>query len=417
MYIWKQTLLNITHKVSILLMLFMLNACSLKAINKQSIELENLAQISGKVTVKGGTTHTIIVAAITLDDDKATIISQNRASQHGSYQLHLLSGKYLLGAYIDKNNNLIRDENEIAAMFSQNDERFTEIIIKDKQIVNLDVITIDPEKSINSYKKVEYNTNKTKENIGRIISLDDAIFAKENSDMGLWRPIDFLKTIGGGLMFLQPYDKDKTPVLFIHGISGNPKEFQHIIKQLDKDKFQPWILYYPSGTPLSLISNYTVKTLTRLHHKHSFHDIQVISHSMGGLISRDFLRLQEEKNLPFSTSLYITINSPMHGSDNAARGVEDSPIVIASWRDLATNSDYIKSLHLWRIPSKIPYHLFFSYLPGEDGDGTVPMRSQLSLSLQSEATKIYATEGSHAGVLTDKQFIKRLINVIETSKR
>jgi uncharacterized alpha/beta hydrolase family protein len=395
----------------------MLNACSLKAINTQSIELKNLAKISGKVIVEGGTTQSIIVAAITLENEKATIISQRRASKNGSYQLHLLSGKYLLGAYIDKNNNLIRDEDEIAAMFSQQNEPFTKIILKDKQTINLATITIDPEKNINNYKKVEYNTNKTKENTGRIVSLDNVIFAKENSDMGLWRPIDFLRTIGGGLMFLQPYDKDKTPVIFIHGISGNPKEFQPIIKQLDQDKFQPWILYYPSGLPLSLISNYTVETLTRLHNKHHFHDIQVISHSMGGLISRDFLRLQQEKNLPFTTSLYITINSPMYGSEDATEAVEKSPIVLASWRDLATNSDYIKSLHQWRIPSEIPYHLFFSYLPGEDGDGTVPMSSQLSLSLQDEAERIYATEGSHAGVLADKKFIKRLTNVIETSNK
>jgi len=411
-------ILNKTFTViSIILMLLTINACALKAIKKQSIELENLAQISGKVFVKGETEHSVVIAAITYNNNKVTIVDQSRVDKNGAYQFYLLPNKYLLAAYIDKNNNLIRDPDESAALYSQGNKRFTDVVLTNKQTVNVDIITIDPNKVISPAKLVHYNSNKMAANIGRVISLNDIMFSKVNSDMGLWRPIDFFKEIGGGLMFLQPFDKDKTPVLFIHGISGNPREFTHIIKQLDHDKFQPWILYYPSGLPLPLISNYMVKTLTSLHHKYGFSNMQLISHSMGGLISRDFLRRQQINKLPFRTSLFITINSPMYGMDEAARGVSESPIVIASWRDLATNSDYIKSLHQWTIPKSIPYHLFFSYLPNEDGDGSVPMHSQLSISLQDEAKRIYATQGSHTGVLADEQFINRLTKIMAAPEK
>lgn len=409
-------MLNWKNTLTIISMLLMVSACSLKAIQKQSIKLENVAQISGKVVVKGGTEHPVIVAAITYNNDKVIIVDQNRVNKKGDYHLYLLPDKYLIGAYIDSNNNLRRDSNEIATMFSQHGERFSDITLANKQELILDVITIDPEESIDAHETVHYNNNKIKENIGRVVSLDDAMFAKENSELGLWRPIDFFKEIGGGLLFLQAFEQGKTPVLFIHGLSGNPTEFKHIIKQLDLDKFQPWILYYPSGLPLDLVSNYMVKTLTRLHKKHNFSELQIVSHSMGGLISRDYLIQQQKIKSTFKTSAYITINSPMYGLDSAARGVEESPIVIASWRDLASNSDYVKSLHQWTMPESIPYHLFFTYLPGEDGDGNVPMSSQLSVSLQNEAKKIYATQGSHTGVLKDDKFIKRLIKVIESSK-
>jgi len=397
---------------SILFMLLMVSACSLKAIKKQSIELENLAQISGKVTVKGDTGHPVVVAAITYSNNKATIIDQRHIAESGDYQLNLLPGKYLIGAYVDKNSNFIRDDNESAAMFSKNEQRFTDVILANKQKLTLPTIVINPQQYIEPAKKIHYNSNKIKANIGRVISLNDAIFAKENSDMGLWRPIDFLKEIGGGLMFLQPFDSDKTPVIFIHGLSGNPTEFSEIIRELDNTKFQPWVLYYPSGLPLDLVSNYLLTTLIKLHTKHNFSELQLISHSMGGMIARDFLHKQQTIGTQFSSSLYVTINSPMYGLDNAARGVEESPIVIASWRDLASNSDYVKSLHQWTIPKSIPYHLFFTYLPGEDGDGNVPMSSQLSLSLQNEAKRIYANQGSHTGVLADERFIERLIKVM-----
>jgi len=92
--------------------------------------------------------------------------------------------------------------------------------------------------------------------------------------------------------------------------------------------------------------------------------------------------------------------------------VESSPIVVASWRDLASGSDYIKAAHQWKIPESLPYHLFFSYLPENDGDGVVPLNSQLSLSLQEEATRIYGSQAQHAAILNDKAFIKRLNKVM-----
>jgi len=401
---------------SVILIMLTLNACSLKTIKEQSTRFDQYSSITGQANVAYSTDSPIVVAVLTYDNNnaKVKIIRQTQVDGNGDYQFNLLPGKYLVGAYIDSNNNHVRDQNESAVMHAQKDERFTEITLTEGQEMTLPLLTVSKDQNIGSANKVVYSASKVRANIGRVISLDDPMFSQENSKMGLWRPFDFANKLGGGLMFLQDFDKNKTPVLFVHGISGSPTEFKEVIEQLDTDKFQPWILYYPSGVPLDIVSDYMLSSLIKLQSTYGFEDFQLISHSMGGLVTRTFLREHEKANTNFSVSLYVTINSPLYGMESAASGVESSPIVIASWRDLATGSDYIKAAHQWKVPETLPYHLFFSYLPGEEGDGVVPLSSQLSLSLQDEATKIYGSQASHAGILAKPDFIERLTAIMHS---
>jgi len=400
----------------VILIILTLSGCSLKTIKEQSTRFNKYASITGQASVEYQTDKPIVVAVLTYDNNnaKVKIIRQTQVDGNGDYQFNLLPGKYLVGAYIDNNNNHVRDQNESAVMHAQEDERLTEITLTKGQEMTLPQLTVSKDQNITSVNKVTYSASKVRANIGRVISLDDPMFSQENSKMGLWRPFDFANKLGGGLMFLQDFDKNKTPVLFVHGISGSPTEFKEVIEQLDTDKFQPWILYYPSGVPLDIVSDYMLSSLIKLQSTYGFEDFQLISHSMGGLVTRTFLREHEKANTNFSVSLYVTINSPLYGMESAASGVESSPIVIASWRDLATGSDYIKAAHQWKVPETLPYHLFFSYLPGEEGDGVVPLSSQLSLSLQDEATKIYGSQASHAGILAKPDFIERLTAIMHS---
>jgi len=404
---------------SVILIMLTLNACSLKTIKEQSTRFDKYASIAGQASVDYQTNSPIVVAVLTYDNSNAkiNIISQTQVDGNGSYQFNLLPGKYLVGAYVDNNNNQVRDQDESAAMHAINNERFTEITLVNGQELTLPALKVNKDQNIGSASKVVYSASKVRANIGRIISLDDPMFSNDNSAMGLWRPFDFAKKIGGGLMFLQKYDENKIPVLFVHGISGSPTEFKAVIEQLDTDKFQPWILYYPSGVPLDIVSDYMLSSLIKLQSLYGFEHFQLISHSMGGLVTRTFLREHEKANTNFNVSLYVTINSPLYGMESAASGVKSSPIVIASWRDLATGSDYIKAAHQWQIPKSLPYHLFFSYVAGEEGDGVVPLSSQLSLSLQDEAVRIYGSQASHAGVLEESNFINRLTKIMLSPKQ
>ncbi len=106
-----------------------LSACSLKTIKEQSTRFDKYASVSGQASSDFQTNSPIVVAVLTYNTTKVNIISQQQVDGNGSYQFNLLPGKYLIGAYIDKNNNQVRDQNESAVMHSKKNDRFTELIL------------------------------------------------------------------------------------------------------------------------------------------------------------------------------------------------------------------------------------------------------------------------------------------------
>jgi pimeloyl-ACP methyl ester carboxylesterase len=145
-----------------------------------------------------------------------------------------------------------------------------------------------------------------------------------------------------------------------------------------------------------------------MHARYEFKEVVVVAHSMGGLVTRAFVMKHEARRGRYKLAKVFTINSPLHGMDSAASGVKSSPIVVPVWRDVATGSEFIARLHEWHWPRDVPYFLIFSYMPREEGDGVVPLRSQLSNALQEEATAIRGLQAQHAEILHDAYFIHLL---------
>ncbi len=385
--------------------IFLQMSCSLLEIKEQSEQLAGISFISG--TFKNVNTESPIYAVLLNKSSTSVEISaQVLIDENNRYQFHVIPGSYIIGAYIDNNKNGRREDDEFYGLYSQDNNPYQIINIGKYEQRDLESFSINRLLGIEEDNKYLTSLSKSLTNVGKVVSLDEAVFLNENSQLGLWQPLTFVNKVGGGLFMLQPYESDKTPVVFVHGILGNPKEFVKIINALDRDKYQPWVLYYPSGLQLDLVSDYLQSSLNQLKEQYGFTDINLITHSMGGLMSRSFLMKHQKQAPDYGISLYMTINSPMYGMQSATSGVESSPIIIPSWRDIAINSDYIKRVHNWQIPSNIAYHLVFSYLPDEEGDGVVPMYSQLSLSLQEEATKIYGFQAQHAQILTEDKFIE-----------
>ena len=134
---------------------------------------------------------------------------------------------------------------------------------------------------------------------------------------------------------------------------------------------------------------------------------------MGGLVTRSFVKKYVElapANID-KLRLVMTVNSPMAGIPAAASGVKYSPIVVPSWCDVEPGSQFLQKINAWNWPGEIPYHLVISYVPGESGDGVVPLQSQAQLKLQSEATRVYVFNNEHSGIIKDKAF-HGLVNTI-----
>ncbi|MES2924625.1 MAG: hypothetical protein V4819_23940 [Verrucomicrobiota bacterium] len=101
-----------------------------------------------------------------------------------------------------------------------------------------------------------------------------------------------------GLYFLQPYDPKKIPLVFVHGLVSSPDAFKNIINDLApepwfRQNYQVWLFNYPTGNPW-LYSGMKFREQMRLAcdlarskgGEQTLNQMVVVSHSMGGLVTR-----------------------------------------------------------------------------------------------------------------------------------
>jgi pimeloyl-ACP methyl ester carboxylesterase len=95
-----------------------------------------------------------------------------------------------------------------------------------------------------------------------------------------------------GLYFLQPYDPDRIPLVFVHGLYSTPFTWVQTINGLQADPeirkhYQFWVFAYPTGNPVLYSALRLREELAKVdklypHHK----DYVLVGHSMGGLLSQ-----------------------------------------------------------------------------------------------------------------------------------
>ena len=119
-----------------------------------------------------------------------------------------------------------------------------------------------------------------------------------------------------GLYFLQPYDPDRIPIVFVHGLLSTPFTWVKTINGLQADpeirkRYQFWVFGYPTGNPIlysALRLREELAKADRLYPNHK--PYVVVGHSMGGMITR---------------AQVITVTKAMWEKDknvgNAAKGV------------------------------------------------------------------------------------------------
>lgn len=404
---------RLTTFAMLFLTLLVQTGCSVLEIKQQAESIDAAAQISGQFELSTSTTGQAYALLFKQGDVKYEIVKKTPLTSAGKYLFTVIPDTYFIGGFIDVNNDGVYLHGEPATYLGVEDHAPRIIGPQENEHLKLETLTISGPIKDRLAGGYVWNLNRADQNTGRVVSLDDDMFSRDNASEGFWKPLDYREKFGGGLMFLQDYEVGKTPVVFVHGVSGTALEFFGMIAALDREKFQPWILQYPSGFPLDLVSNYFVEAMNELEAKHDFENVIVIAHSMGGLMTRSFVMKQQESKSNYKLSMVMTINSPLYGMDSAASGVKSSPIVVPAWRDVASGSDFVKRVHAWDWPESIPYHLVCSFLPDESNDGVVPLKSQISLELQDEASEIYVFNMQHAEILQESAFIERFNAVLE----
>lgn len=262
--------------------------------------------------------------------------------------------------------------------------------------------------------------NYVRSHIGTVSSLDNPLFSIRQAKKGLWQPFAFMEDGGTGLHFLEPYHPDKVPILFVHGISGAPQEFASLIDQLDRSRYQPWVLSYPSGLRLSWLSRGMYQFVEVLHRQYNFDELHVIAHSMGGLVSRGSLNLCVQNDTCRYLRSYTTLSTPWNGVASAQSGVKFAPAIVPVWHDLGPDSDFISSLFDTPLPEGLPHHLMFGFhqdsiLGSQSSDGVIKLSSQLRDMAQQQARTVRGYDESHASILRSDAVISNINTLLQES--
>lgn len=94
-----------------------------------------------------------------------------------------------------------------------------------------------------------------------------------------------------GLYFLQPYDPDRIPIVFVHGLFSTPFTWVETINGLQADpeirkRYQFWVFAYPTGNPILYSALRLREELAKVDQLYPNHrPYVVVGHSMGGMLT------------------------------------------------------------------------------------------------------------------------------------
>jgi len=328
--------------------------------------------------------------------------------------------EYFVGAFLDRNGNDRYDEGEPLGFA---DEGRPLRLTPGRRILGLTLrISADgtfPEgvpRAIDDPTVPRYGAIRFA--VGEIVTLDDPRFAPEVASQGMWQPLTAVTTTGGGIYFLQAYDPAKTPILFVHGIGGSPRDLRVLIDSVDRERFQPWLLHYPSGFRLDTVAGAVERRLGDLHERLGFERLVVVAHSMGGLVSRSTIqRLQQDPATRDLVGLLVTLASPLGGHDAAEWGLRFAPEPVPSWIDMAPGSEFLGKI-AGPLDPPVPWYLFFGYrrersaLMPMSSDSVVAVESELPWWAQQEARRIFGFDDDHMEILEDPQVVATVRRIL-----
>lgn len=108
--------------------------------------------------------------------------------------------------------------------------------------------------------------------------------------MGAIRVSDYMKVTG--LYMLEPYDPDRIPLIFVHGLISTPRMWRNVINELESDpvlreRYQCGVFAYPTGNPPLYSALRLREDLEKFYQLHpGARDGVLVGHSMGGILSR-----------------------------------------------------------------------------------------------------------------------------------
>lgn len=370
----------------------------------------------------------LAVAALAATDTGFELVDITHLVRTNSfYALHLPPGDYQIVTLADLNNNGLYTNAEIGTVVPLHLDKDTYPYYV---AGSLDItFTMSPPPSFPSPLEIQVQApvvNSEQPSIfypkGTIRQLDDPIFSATFARIGMYSPADFMEQAPMMFYTLEEDCGYKIPVVFVHGVGGSITDFASIVGALDRQRYKPWFYYYPSGADLEKLAHlfYRIFLSGKVIPLDDRSPLIVVAHSMGGLIVRQAINYYQDVPEENKINLFISIATPFGGHPDAKMGIENAPLVLPSWYNMNPDGKFIRELYTKPIPDFMEHHLFYAYgnpstlKLGENSDGVVPISSQLHPPAQEQSTRQYGYNQSHRTILTDKDMIAVLLQLIGT---
>jgi len=313
------------------MMVLMYSGCTFMSLKEEVEILEQTAHLQGKIHHAAREGKPIIVLLYTLLPEGDKLVSYSIYHKPDVFHFVHSPGKYRIAAFEDANEDLRYQKSEHAGYYGAPS---VVTIEPGKDLSNLDITLQHPD-HLTLRESPDLSSSASRANrdliqlrVGEVVNVRDPMFSHEKGQLGLWEPIRFLEEVGGGVFFLEPFSESKTPVIFVHGAGGTPRNWEFIINRLDRTQFQPWIFYYPSGFRLEWAAELLRRSMSEIYVTHKFHSMIFVAHSMGGLVSRAIVNFGIHQGVGQAIKAFITISTPWGGHQAAQMGVERSLAVI-----------------------------------------------------------------------------------------
>lgn len=415
--------IRIVAGVSLPLAVCLISGCGVFSKLKKNVRsIKEDSRVVGRISNMPKSSKNVHVVVWTSPSpEEVVIVDHTKPNATGLFVFLLPSGPdYYVGAMIDENGNDRYDQGE--PVWIHGDPSPVPVGVgKTSPRMNVQLsrkAKIKPSveqalrKARGGRKLIELKTGKAiSVAVGNIADLKDPRFSAEMGEKGLWEPVTYMKSADPGVYFLKPYQASKTPVLFVYGAGGSVQDWSYLFKHLDRKKFQPWFYQYPSGMRLTYSARQLDLIVQSLHRRYGFKRMDVVAHSMGGLLAREYV-LRGNKAEKSYLKNFITISTPWNGHRFAGLGVDHAPEAVPSWLDVQSDSPFIKGA--LSKPMHIPHHLIYgtkskrsAVLPKEN-DGAVSVISMTDPRAASKAVSVDAFNYDHTGILEASEVLKKV---------
>ncbi|MGR5150651.1 alpha/beta fold hydrolase [Photobacterium swingsii] len=358
--------------------------------------------------------------------DPLDVLSVDSTSRSNTLQLSAFDETHYLLFFEDLNGDFIMQSNEPSQLINVDDVRNKDqlaqpLLSVSKTEPNINVVLAQngdqfeaPFIGVNFIFKLNIELEKAA--IGQVTSLSSDTFSRQSANTGMWKPAEFIESKHAGVFFLQSYDPDKIPVLFVHGMKGTGGDFSPIIEQIDTTRYQVWLYNYPSSLSLPFLTKALSEIMKEITQRYSVDSLHLVAHSMGGLITKGYLnQCSVVKECDFIRS-FTSISAPFSGVKSAEMGVKYAPVVMPAWRGLSPNSTVITTLFDVSASTMSPPHfLIFGYrlkgaLNAESSDGVISLSSQLRPSAQLQAETVFGFDDDHVTILSNPNMHNQLFD-------